>query len=421
MTMTKLTRTLWILPLYWLFLCGYAEAETLHAIRVADTTEPRVTNHLVEELSANHPLGIAPLGGQSGLTASDDTEDGGTLKPQVERVPELPMVSNKGHIYSTQSTDNDENDENSDNPQTFLHQSTVEPLKVCPKPSSSFGSCYWEEEPEENRRKWSVFLEEKLWLNRWQGWALSDGYRIQVDKGLDTKGKYLISRLSESELISILTFGFRYDQLSLGLSYVPTRAYGVAKFVQPIEWYSWHNDENGKIVEDKVLPSDEEVFTSIEREELDITIGYSILPQLTIGAGFKRVNVDYTLLHYSDNPFEETPTPNENWNSYGGYKIYGASLNIGGQACLANLAGVNISMFGSFSYGLLKTKFSDGDSDPNTYHSTDLGLALELPKIKQLKSEIRFGYRAQTMYTETIAGDAVDTAEGFTLGLRVTY
>ena len=374
-----------------------------------------VKNYLVEELGANpNRLEIISYG-ENQLIASDETEDGRALNRRVELIPEMPMVvaTSSDKMLPTQTTTLADDQHQASLPLTepLPNVELLKPEIACPEKASSFGSCYWETD---NSKDWNVFVEEKLWLNSWQGWELSSGNKH--DKyGIGEEGKHLVSILSEHELVSILTLGFRYKKFSLGLTVLPKRAYEFPMFKRQVQWYNKIEEEY------EYRDSEEEVLTSAEREEIDITIGYSILPQLTIGAGFKRATVDYTYNHYSDNPFADTPTSNERWSSSEKYKTYGASLNIGGQVCLASWVGANISMFGNFSYGLLKTEWSNGDSDPNIYHSTDLGLAWELPKIQQIKPEIRFGYRAQTMYSEASVGDAVDTAEGFTLGLRVTF
>lgn len=152
---------------------------------------------------------------------------------------------------------------------------------------------------------------------------------------------------------------------------------------------------------------------------MDATLTYSLLPELQVGLGFKKVMLDYkfTTIHldYAGKEIDNRET------SLLKYDMSGPTFNIGGQICLANII-ANLSMFGTFSYGVLKTDWGGNQNDYTRYHSTDLGLSLELPQLsKQVKSELQFGYRAQTIYTEAPMGDASDNTEGFTLGLRLVF
>jgi len=140
---------------------------------------------------------------------------------------------------------------------------------------------------------------------------------------------------------------------------------------------------------------------------MDVTLGYSPIPELMLGLSFKKIIMDYK---YNGTPGDK-------------YDVHGPALVAGSQVCLANWAGSNISLFGNFAYGFLKTKWNKDNSDLTRYHSADVGISFELPKFfsEQLNSEIRLGYRTQAIYTEVSKGDGTDSTEGFTLGLRVTF
>jgi len=235
----------------------------------------------------------------------------------------------------------------------------------CPESSSTVGGCYWKED---GNKKWNVFVEEKVWLNNWQTW-FSD----------DEPGQFT-TITAESKLASILTIGYRYEKVSAALTVLPKLSYSFS------------------------LPNNIPPLTA-EREEIDATVSYAVFPELQIGIGFKRANSKIIF-----------PTGGDY-----DYTMNGLSLNLGGQVCLANLLGRDFSMFGTFSYGALKTQWKDGNNDYTPYHSTDLGLSWGLPPLGQLKPEVRLGYRAQTFYTETPTNDSVDTIEGFTLGLRLVF
>jgi hypothetical protein len=310
----------------------------------------------------------------------------------------------------------------------ILSQPPLKPEIVCAQPTSGWGACYLNAEAEEKGRNWNVFVEGKVWLSTWQGWERGQPFSDKGDKikpqftagGTD----HFVSLTTKSTLVSILTLGYRYDRLSVGVSLLPKKSYNFPVFTRgPVSWtQSSHEDTNGNPIPERNLDSNEQITASAERDEIDVTVGYSILPELQLGIGFKRATLDYQYLHFSHDPFVSDPLDGATWTTKEKDKTYGVSWNIGGQICLANWLGVNTSMFGNFSYGALKTKWgSTNSTDYTTYHSTDLGLSWGLPKLKRMKPELRFGYRAQTLYTSVSGQDAVDTTEGFTLGIRLVY
>lgn len=279
---------------------------------------------------------------------------------------------------------------------------------------------------EESSKQWSITAEEKVWLSRWQTWWSS------ADSG------HYIAVTSENKLASILTLNYQYERVSIGLSFLPKRSYSFPEFEQSTRIPTWYYefDEDGDGKKEK-YPSLNEVtlqtHSSAEREENAIDIGYSVLDQLRIGVGFKRISLDYVVIDQylffdeEDKQYKVTCPVNEQnqsqcpKNRKFGYDIYGASLNVGGQVELKDFLGGAVSMFGTFSYGALKTKWEGGAKDYTTYHSTDLGLAWKLPGIKWGDPTVKFGYRAQTLYTEATSDEAVDTTEGFTLGFQVKF
>ncbi|GEM_PF-2421829 len=318
----------------------------------------------------------------------------------------------------------DGNEENEDGGSLLLSHNQP-PLKpdemVCAQQSAGWGTCYLGT-AEEGGRKWSVFVEAKGWLNQWQGWYYQSSLSENRSKG------HFISATTDPKLVPMLTLGGRYDKLSVALTFL-SESYTFPKIS------SWRKElwpiGEGENRQWEDLLVERQSQDTAERVETDVTLGYSILPELQIGIGFKRATLDYDFHGVAILP-DSTIFPGGSEKPYdqvtgGQYTIYGLSLNIGGQTCMANWLGVNVSMFGNFSYGALKTKWKwnvnddENDSDYTTYHSTDLGLSWELSRWQQWVPEIRFGYRAQTIYTDTAYGDGVDTTEGFTLGLRLIF
>jgi hypothetical protein len=206
-------------------------------------------------------------------------------------------------------------------------------------------------------------------------------------------------------MVHLITLGGRYDKLSLSFTILPEHSYGFPKTAQFLETGDEFQSES-----------------SADRQEMDFTISYSLLPELQFGIGFKRITQDYRF-------FDKKLFSNNGLISVGDssadYEVYGPTLNAGSQVCLANWLNANISLYGNFSYGFLKTEWSNNSNDATRYHSADVGVSFELPseflESYQLKSEIRLGYRAQTIYTEVYGGDGTDATEGFTVGLRVVF
>ncbi len=307
----------------------------------------------------------------------------------------------------------DGNEENEDG-ESLLLSHNQPPLKpdemVCAQQSAGWGTCYLGT-AEEGGRKWSVFVEEKVWFNRWHGWYPNPGLLS------DSPGHYTAST-SREEMTHLITLGARYEKISARLTVSPKHAYGFPKVAD--SYYNYDRDQIFEYRSDDLA----------KREELDITLSYSILPELQVGLGFKRMTLNYYTVKGDAFAVENNGLlgTTKDYN-YLNYKIYGPTLNVGAQICLANLIGTDIFLFGNFSYGFLKTQWwkidSVENSDYTLYHSSEVGVSWKVPQewlhLESSHLEIKFGYRAQTIYTEAPMGDTVDNTEGFTLGLRLIF
>ncbi len=324
-------------------------------------------------------------------------------KEQVPQYDDSHLEKIAGDIEESSSSN--ENEISTGNPSTIQFQNTASCLtpdifRPGDEESSSHGACYWEDKPSD----WSVFAEEKLWFNTWTGW-----YQQSSEQGAG----HFIAATANNEVSHLITLGARYENLTLTFSTLPSHSYDFPKISQP--YYYQSQDKDGNKIKNYY---EYQYESSADRQERDVSLSYAFMPELSIGVGFKHIEQKY---HFY-NQISLYPETTINWGNYDmTYKIYGPTLVVGSQVCLANLAGNNISLFGNFSYGVLKTKWPNGYTDPTRYHSADLGVSFKLPKVQQLKSEMRFGYRTQTIYTETNLGDGLDTTEGFTLGIRITF
>ncbi len=354
-----------------------------------------VKKYLVGKLNADPThLRVVPRGENLPI-ATNNTESGRALNRRVEVVSKS-GGSLKGSKRTTQPTSAAKS---LPTPEPAIqtpgaNTAAVTNTGTCPSPllpsvyperSSSIGSCFWKDEKE-----WHLFIEDKLWFNTWTGWHRQRGF-IPESSG------HFIATTTDPQLTHLVTIGGNYHRVSLMFSFTPKRSYDfpdVGKFVE--------RDVNGVATPQEVV-----MKSSAERQEMDVTLGYSPIPELMLGLSFKKIIMDYK--YYGESGDE--------------YDIHGPALVAGSQVCLANWAGSNISLFGNFTYGFLKTKWGEDNSDLSRYHSADVGISFELPKFfsEQLNSEIRLGYRTQAIYTEVSKGDGTDSTEGFTLGLRVTF
>jgi outer membrane protein OmpA-like peptidoglycan-associated protein len=342
-----------------------------------------VKKYLVGQLKADPTYLRVISRGESLPIASNNTESGRALNRRVKVVsksggskrtakpasaakslpiPAAPAIQTAGATATTANT-----------------VACATPLVVSPQSSSSMGSCFWKMNTEDGK-KWSLFIEDKLWFNTWTGW-----YREPGNPG------HFIAATTDPQLTHLVTIGGHYRDVSLMFSFTPKRSYDFPDFS---------------------VGTGKPIGSFANRQEMDVTLGYSLMPELMVGLSFKKIIMDYE---------SGTPGDKSTYTKQPGYDVHGPALVAGSQVCLANWVGSNIFLFGNFSYGFLKTKWSENNSDLTRYHSADVGVSFELPKFSKLNSEIRLGYRTQTIYTEVSKGDGMDTTEGFTLGLRITF
>lgn len=170
-------------------------------------------------------------------------------------------------------------------------------------------------------------------------------------------------RINSTRIAPIPFLGVRYGNFIASASYLARTGFG----------------SNG------LLPSD------VRRDELDLTLGYYVLPQLTLSVGYKTAKLDRI-----------SPVTD------GGSKTDGILVGMSGSVPLDG--STRLSLYGNFAYGLGRAKFDvalpNGDTRSNAeYKIGEVGLSYRLfsaPQgaLKQLS--LSFGYRAQLFTLKSI-------------------
>jgi hypothetical protein len=135
-----------------------------------------------------------------------------------------------------------------------------------------------------------------------------------------------------------------------------------------------------------------------ERDELDVNVGYSLMPGLAVTVGYKEID-------QGDGPDHYRP-----------------SGPVVGLSASAPLRGA-WSMYGNLGVGWLKTPSGDEISFDADYRLAELGLAYNLNANMPKHWTFTAGYRIQVLTSKDAfeTQDARDTTQGFTLGVHATF
>lgn len=166
-----------------------------------------------------------------------------------------------------------------------------------------------------------------------------------------------------------------------------------------------HGDFSGSI---SAMPSTDFSFVgggSNSRQELDVNLGYDMIPGLTLTLGYKKVS-------------QTDPDGNR----------YRPSGPVAGLSANAPLSGP-WSMYGSLGVGKFKTPGDDPIAFKADYRLTELGLAYTLNGNQFVKRwTFTTGYRIQVLSSKEAftapngeSQDARDTTQGLTLGVIATF
>jgi hypothetical protein len=135
-----------------------------------------------------------------------------------------------------------------------------------------------------------------------------------------------------------------------------------------------------------------------ERDELDVNVGYSLMPGLAVTVGYKEID-------QGDGPDHYRP-----------------SGPVVGLSASAPLRGA-WSMYGNLGVGWLKTPSGDDIAFDADYRLAELGLAYNLNTNMPKHWTFTAGYRIQVLTSKDAfeTQDARDTTQGFTLGVLATF
>lgn len=148
-----------------------------------------------------------------------------------------------------------------------------------------------------------------------------------------------------------------------------------------------------------------------EREELDINVGYSVHPNITLTLGYKQVKQDYTTETGGVGLISQTFKSET--------KYTGGTIGIMGSAPIAERWGI----YANLAYGSMVAEYEGADSeDDATYISSEFGFAY----VPVSGFVVSFGYKYQVIDTEIGAagfGDqkAIDVTKGVILGANYIF
>lgn len=136
-----------------------------------------------------------------------------------------------------------------------------------------------------------------------------------------------------------------------------------------------------------------------QREEIDVNVGYSVLPGLAATLGYKKVS-------QRDGDAQ--------------YRPAGPVFGLSGNAALAGAT----SLYGALAFGRLKTPAGDAIDFKADYRLTEVGVAHSLNTAGWPRRwTFTAGYRIQVMGSKEAFGtqDGRDTTQGLTLGVLATF
>jgi len=228
----------------------------------------------------------------------------------------------------------------------------------------------------------------KAWYNEWT--SSTTTYVPQA-------GANVQSFTSDPELALIPTVSLKYKKFLISGGYMLGTD------------YAWPGTTD--TIEDDGTPYTREDKSKAEREELDINVGYSVHPNITLTVGYKQVKQDYTTETGGVGLISQTFKSET--------KYTGQTIGIMGSAPIAERWGI----YANLAYGFMEAEYEGVDQkDDATYISSELGFAY----VPVSGFVVSFGYKYQVIDTEIAAagfGDqrGIDVTKGIILGANFIF
>jgi hypothetical protein len=206
----------------------------------------------------------------------------------------------------------------------------------------------------------NFFAGVRIWANEWDIVTFKRVLSADVTPTLRDELDITTSNL---EITPMPTFGVRYGNLLASLTYfVPTSYNG-----------------NGGLEQD------------VERREIDLNVGYYVLPSVVVSLAYKEAKVDRLIDYVASEQ-----------------KIKGILLGVSASAPLSD----RLSLYGNFAYGFGRQKSQVADASGDTKYSarytiSEVGISYRIMEgsagafIKSVSGSL--GYRAQSYTTKDVA------------------
>jgi hypothetical protein len=201
----------------------------------------------------------------------------------------------------------------------------------------------------------------RTWINKWEVPFIE--FTPTLVNGVPVLRSDAKTRLSGTEVVPMPTIGVNYGRWFLGATYFPETSY----------------DTKGGL------------RTEVQRKELDINLGYALLPGLSVSVGYKRAEQDR---------LTDDPVPS-------GIKVNGVLIGLSGTAPLKGA----LSLYGNAAYGFARQKTDAPDASGSTrfdadYQIGEVGLRYALGSFGQRflsNVVISVGYRYQLFTSHDVA------------------
>jgi len=204
----------------------------------------------------------------------------------------------------------------------------------------------------------SLFVGLRLWANKFD----IPAFRLVVDPNTGNVEGSANTYVSDFEVAVMPTVGLRWRDFLISATYFAPTKYGTSD-----------------------LPG-----TSVRRTELDLTVGYYVLPSLLVSVGYKKANVD-DLPGYLGEGFDA--------------EIDGFLVGLTGSAPLSD----SFSLYGSFAYGIGKQDLDAGSfgkvsNIDAAYQIAEIGIAYRFPFEGRFvrSASVSLGFRIQTLESEDL-------------------